>query len=121
MNAHSPAKVATRSELWDVTIPSKLNAAIYDFDFGKSKAGIAIKKLFPNFKNEGFRIDADSTIIDKANWTTPGTIFLSVPYKADDGETRKFAEAFPMLVKFSIKGGVIEIKDIEANLTSLES
>ena len=121
MNAHSPTRVARHSPLWNVTIPSLLLAEIYQFDLGKSKAGIAIKKLFSNFKPEGFRLDADSTIIDKANWTTPGTIFLSIPYVTEDGEDRKFAEAFPMLVKFSVKENRIEIKDIEADLSSFAS
>lgn len=121
MNAHSPIRVARHSPDWNSTIPRLLLAEIYQFDLSKSKAGIAIKKLIPNFNPEGFRLDADSTIIDKSIWTTPGTIFLSIPYVTADGEDRKFAEGFPILVKFSVKEKRIEIRDIEADLSSFES
>ena len=120
MNAHSPVKVATRSELWHAAIPNLLLSEIHQFDLGKSKAGIAIKKLIPTFKPEGFRLDTDSTVIDKAIWTTPGTIFLSIPYVAEAGENRSFAESFPILVKFILKNGIPDIKDVQADLSSFE-
>ena len=121
MNAHSPTRVARNSPLWDAIIPRLLLAEIYQFDLSKSNAGIAIKKLISEYKSEGFRLDPDSTIIEKYNWTTPGTIFLSIPYKNEEGEERRFAEAFPILVKYVVNEEHIEIRDIEADLSSFDS
>lgn len=119
MNAHTPTLIATRSEAWDSSIPSKLDAAVKSYDFLTSKAATSIKKISPDFKVEGYRMDAESTIIEGRYWFTPGTVFLSFAIKSDEGAMESYEDSVPMTVEFTIKGGDIKIKNIEADTSSL--
>lgn len=120
MNAHLPSIEAKRSREWDTALPRKLSAAVQEFDFSRSSASKSIRELGFDFEIDGFLVDAESTTIDGQEWVAPGTIFLLINYKTEDGSPDYLNESFPILVKFIVGDESINIKDIDADVSSFD-
>lgn len=120
MNAHVVGIEAKRSGEWNTALPGKLSAAVKEFDFSKATASKSIGNLGLKFEIDGMLVDADSATIGKRDWTAPGTVFLVLKYEANDGSEDYLTESFPILVKFFVKDEQVEIRDIEADVSSFD-
>ena len=117
MSVHTPL-AAKRSKAWNAELVERIDAAIAQIDWDQTGAQASLAELAQQVEIVGHVLDIDSTIVDGKNWTTPGTVFVTLSYDVNSTEPVSIDDAYPIFVRFEVSENNVNIVEVTADTSS---